>query len=60
MSTTNEWPRIRDLPEEERKPFYDWLYGQTRPLMDNVPMDEQDAYYSWDYERWKAGLPIID
>lgn len=47
------WPRIKDLPEKERKPFSTFLYGQTRPLIDGVPMEEQDAYYSWDYENFK-------
>lgn len=54
------WPRINDLPEEERIPFEDWLRGQTRPLLDNTPWEEQDTYYPWDYDRWKAGLPVID
>lgn len=61
MSAAIKWPRIRDLPEQEREPFAKWLYGQTRPLMENgtAPEDE-DAFYQWDYDRWKAGLPIID
>lgn len=54
----SEWGKIRDLPESERAPFEKWLYGQTRPLFDNG--DIEDAYYLWDYERWKAGLPVID
>lgn len=54
------WPRIRDLPEEERVQFIHWLLSQTRPWLDGVPEDEQDGYYQCDYERWKAGLPVID
>ena len=54
------WPRIKDLPEEEQKPFSSWLIGQTVPEIDGVPWDEQDGYYMWDYDRWKAGLPVID
>ena len=55
------WPRVGDLPENERLPFSLWLNGQTRPVGDtSVPQDQGDWYYSWDYERWKAGLPVID
>ena len=50
-----KWPRIKDLPEEERKPFRKWLGGQTVPVIEGLPMSEQDAYYVWDYERWKEG-----
>lgn len=59
-SKENNWPRIKDLPEEERIPFFNWLKGQTVPLIDNIPWEEQDGYFPWDYERWKARLPIID
>ncbi len=55
-----KWPRIKDLPKEEREPFQKWLNGQTRPWLDGVPSKKQDGYYQWDYERWKEGLPIID
>ena len=44
------WPRIRDLPEEEREPFRQFLVGQTCPSIDD-PI--QDAYYPWDYDNWK-------
>lgn len=54
------WPRIRDLPEAERKPFEQWLSGQTRPWIIGLPDSEQDGYFEWDYKHWKAGLPIID
>jgi len=56
----DEWPRMRDLPEVERESFREWLYGQTCPLVEGVQMEEQDFYYPWDYNRWKAGLPVID
>jgi len=51
-----EWPVIEDLPEHEQKPFYEWLRGQTCPVNE----DGSHGYYQWDYERWKAGLPVID
>lgn len=60
MRTETKWPRIRDLPESEREPFTEWLNGQTRPLIDGLPDDEQDGYYRWDYERWRAGWPVVD
>jgi len=56
------FPRIRDLPEEERGPFTEELAGQTRPWVEGVPKEDQDFYYSWDYEKWKAGIshhPLI-
>lgn len=49
----NEFPRIRDLPENERKPFNDFLRGQTRPWIDGEDENNQDAYYPWDYKEWK-------
>ena len=55
-TTKVRWPVIKDLPEEERQPFSDWLYGQTVPLN----ADGSWGYYACDYERWKAGLPVID
>lgn len=58
-----KYPRIRDLPEEEREAFSEWLAGQTMPLeeeYETIPQEEWDWYYRWDYERWKADLPIID
>jgi hypothetical protein len=54
------WPRLRDIPDNERAPFDAWLDGQTRPLVNSVPDEDQDFYYPWDFDRWKAGLPIID
>lgn len=55
-----EWPRIRDLPSSERDCFDAWLYGQTRPMLRGLPDSEQDGYFPWDYDRWKAGRPIIN
>ena len=43
-----EWPIIDDLPEEEQKPFREYLAGQTRP----VNKDKTVGYYSVDYETW--------
>lgn len=59
---SNTYPRIRDLPEKERKPFAKWLQGQTRPLIEGEPFtaEHQDAYYPWDYAAWKKGLPVTD
>jgi hypothetical protein len=53
MGSPVSWPRIRDLPESERQPFSEFLWGQTLPLIDGVPMAEQDGYYPWDYDNWK-------
>lgn len=60
MPKKQSWPRIKDLPIEQREPFRHWLRGQTCPLIKGVPMSEQDAYYSWDYDGFIAGLPVID
>jgi 3',5'-cyclic AMP phosphodiesterase CpdA len=54
------WPRVRDLPEEERKPFTKRLRGQTRPMIEGISMDDQDAFYPWDYQDWKDGFPVLD
>ena len=39
--------------------FYDWMVGQTTPL---VVGDENpyDWAYEWDYERYISGLDVID
>lgn len=54
------WPRVSNLPVAERWPFTKWLRGQTRPLIEGLPMAEQDGYYEYDYSRWKKGLPVLD
>jgi hypothetical protein len=48
------------LPEDERAPFTEWLDGQTRPMLDGIPMEEQDAYYDHDYRNWKRGGRVYD
>ena len=58
--TPTKWPRVRDLPQAERVPFTRWLAGQTRPMIDGLPMAEQDAYYQGDYENWKSGGRVWD
>jgi hypothetical protein len=55
-----QWPRVSELPEDEREPFTNWLVGQTRPMIEGIPMDEQDGYYEHDYRRWKSGCKIWD
>jgi hypothetical protein len=44
------YPTIDELPEEERKPFTEFMRGQTGPLNPDGTL----GYYSHDYERWKA------
>lgn len=51
-----EYPRLRDLPEEERIPFEKWNYSSTRPLVMGVKLEDQDFYYPWDYAKWKLGM----
>jgi len=58
--TPPPFPRLRDLNEEEREPFKQWLSGQTCPWIDGLPSWEQDAYFPWDYLDWKAGRPVTD
>ena len=41
----DEWPE--DLLEY-RKEFYEWIYGQTCPVVEDAP----SAVYSWDFVRW--------
>ncbi|MCY1636387.1 hypothetical protein NQ163_18610 [Marinifilum sp. D737] len=45
---------ISELPGEEQKPFQKWLYGKTRPIIDEVSIDPMDCCYKLDYERWRA------
>lgn len=46
---------LDELPEDQRKPFGEWLYGQTMTVVE----EEDFKYgkpmctpYSWDYELW--------
>ena len=60
-----EYPRIRDLPENERQSFREHLFHQTRPILTDeagrmLPREEQDAYNECDNIRWKKGLPVTD
>ena len=55
----NGW-RLRDLPQEEQGPFWEWMLGQTRPYVPGLPQEEQDFIYQHDYDRWKAGLDSLD
>lgn len=50
------FPRIKDLPVEEQRPFLAWLQGQTCPYLKGVPYEEQDGYYIHDYEAWRQSL----
>lgn len=45
------YPKIRDLPEEERSLFTEWMTGQTRPHLPGEGI--QDGYYPQDYDRWQ-------
>lgn len=54
------YPRIRNLPKEEQKPFKEWLYGQTCPYEPSIPREDNDFYYPWDYKTWKDGMPCTD
>ena len=52
---------IKDLPEDERKPFKEWLRGHIiPPCPKDTPIQDHDAFYMRDYERWKQGLPHVD
>lgn len=48
------WPRLRNLPPEEQKPFWEWMIGRTLPYVEGVPREEQDFFYPWDYRDWKS------
>ena len=52
MMVLKNYVRIRDLPEEQRAPFFQWLRHQACPVLLDVPDDEQDAAYAYDYLRW--------
>jgi len=47
------------LPKDELDSFSKWLYGQTLPYIENTQKGEF-YFYMHDYDRWKAGLPVID
>ncbi|WKN46538.1 hypothetical protein [Tunicatimonas pelagia] len=41
---------VSELPDEQRNEFYQWLEGQTSPVVEHEE-PKLCAYY-WDYERW--------
>ena len=53
VPSTDSVRRIRDLPENERDEFRQWLRGAQVPLVPGVPTTEQDGYYQHDYDFWK-------
>lgn len=60
MKKVSKWPRIRNLPSEDKAAFSEWMHGQTRPWIEGETEEDQDGYCSHDYDRWKQGKPIID
>lgn len=52
------WLRLRDLPEEEQKPFLHYLQtNRIRCPNDPTEMpEEQDFYQPWHYSEWKNGV----
>ena len=40
---------FREVPEEWKEEFGDWLRGQTFPMIEGFGIN---AIYSWDWERW--------
>lgn len=45
---------IPELPENEQKPFSDWLTGQTLPIIDSEGENAYNCAWKWDYDKWKA------
>ncbi len=46
---------VRELPEDQRKEFTEWLYEQTMPVVELEDArygKPTDCAYSWDYEMW--------
>lgn len=61
MNPPKRWPQLRELPENEREAFANWLAGSSIPaLLDEagepLPIEEQDAYYPWDYASWQTSI----
>lgn len=52
--------RASDLEGGIRDRLGKWLIGQTRPMIPDVPISEQDAVFLGDWEKFCAGLPVID
>ena len=46
------WPRLRDLPVDERTLFAEWLQGSAVPLVKGCPLHEQDFFFPWDFVVW--------
>ena len=50
------WPRVRNLPAEEREPFGLWLnfHALPRPIIeDESDIEDQDGY-------WHRRLPVME
>lgn len=45
---------IPELPEEQQRPFSEWLIGQTLPVIDDEGENRYNCAYKWDYDKWLA------
>lgn len=43
---------ISELPQEQQEPFNNWLFGQTRPLVEQEGENARNCAYKSDYNIW--------
>ena len=46
---------VSEMSPKQQEKFYAWMEGQTLALHEG-----QSLVYRWDWERYQAGLPVID
>ena len=46
---------MAEMDEPEQQRFTDWIWGQTCALHEG-----KSLVYRWAWERYQAGLPVID
>jgi len=54
MKKGKDYILISELPSEEQELFQKWLYGKTRPIIEEEGVNSMDCCYKLDYERWRA------
>ena len=51
---TVDYPRVRDLPQQDQIDFLKWLLGKYRPIGDpGEPIEQWDWYFPGDHSDWK-------
>ncbi|WP_421920423.1 hypothetical protein [Marinifilum sp.] len=54
MKKGKDYILIPEIPNEDQEPFQKWLWGKTRPIIEEEGINSMNCCYKLDYERWKS------